>query len=42
MEIHVDKIEGIKEISATEFNVTQVNRIKKEYGSLRQESKAPT
>ena len=42
MEISVDKIGGISEISVAEFNVTQINRIKKEYGGLRQESKAPT
>lgn len=42
MEICVTKIDGITEIPLAEFNVTQINRIKKEYGGLRQESKAPT
>lgn len=42
MEIRIDPFAEIKEISASEFNVTQINRIKKEYGGLRQESKAPT
>lgn len=42
MEICVNEIEEITEISVSEFNVTQINRIKKEYGGLRQESKAPT
>lgn len=42
MEIRVNEIEEITEISVSEFNVTQINRIKKEYGGLRQESKAPT
>lgn len=42
MEIHVTKVDGIQEIPVAEFNVTQINRIKKEYGGLRQESKAPT
>lgn len=42
MEIRVNEIEEITEISVSEFNITQINRIKKEYGGLRQESKAPT
>jgi len=42
MEIHLNKIASIEEISLTKFNVTQINNIAKEYGGLRQESKAPT
>ena len=42
MEICVNEIDDIQEVSVTTFNVEQVNRIKKEYGGLRQESKAPT
>lgn len=42
MEIHLNEIAEISEISVTEFNVIQINNIKKEYGGLRQASKAPT
>jgi hypothetical protein len=42
MEICLDEIDGINEIPVAEFNVAQISRIKKEYGGLRQESKAPT
>lgn len=42
MEIRLDPGTQIEEISVTEFNVSQINRISKEFGGLRQESKAPT
>ena len=42
MEIRLVQLDEIKEMSAASFNVQQINRIKKEYGGLRQESKAPT
>lgn len=42
MEIRADMIIGIEEISVPDFNREQINHIKKEYGGLRQESKAPT
>lgn len=42
MEIRLDPGAEIQEISVDEFNVHNINRIKKEYGGLRQESKAPT
>ena len=42
MEIRINPGTHIEEIPVSEFNVSQVNRIKKEYGGLRQDSKAPT
>ena len=42
MEIQLTGDLEIEELSTQEFNVIQVNRIKKEHGGLRQESKAPT
>lgn len=42
MEISLSGDVQIAEISVSEYNVAQTNRIKKEYGGLRQESKAPT
>jgi hypothetical protein len=43
MEIRIDAPAEIEEISVKEFNVTEINRIKKvKGGGLRQESKTPT
>lgn len=43
MEIRIDDVAEIEEISVKEFNVTEINRIKKvKGGGLRQESKTPT
>lgn len=42
MEIRIDPGAEIEEIPVPVFNADQVNRIKKEYGGLRQDSKAPT
>lgn len=43
--MHLDLSKGkvsIKEVPNIQFNVSEINRIGKEYGSLRQDSKAPT
>lgn len=43
MEIQITKQTKIKEISVTEFNVAEINKIKKlKGGATRQKSKAPT
>lgn len=42
MEIPLNAIESITEISSNDFNVRSINSIKKEYGALRDISKAPT
>lgn len=43
MEIRIDDSTQIEEISVKEFNVAEINRIKKvKGGGLRQESKTPT
>lgn len=42
MEITLTRDFSIHEIPLSEYNLHQTNRIKKEYGGLRQESKAPT
>lgn len=43
MDIVIDgPISAIKEITTDEYNVGQINRIKKEYPKLRQKSKGPT
>jgi hypothetical protein len=42
MDIQIDDILSIEEISPAQFNVHNINTISKEYGGLRQESKAPT
>ena len=42
MEVCLNEIDDIQEMSVAAFDVAQVNRMKKEYGGLRQESKAPT
>ena len=42
MEIQITDQATIREISPDEFNVLQINRIKKEFGAFRQESKGPT
>jgi hypothetical protein len=42
MEIHVGADCSIEQIEAAEYNASQINRIKKEYGALRQKSKSPT
>lgn len=42
MEIRINGDPRIEEIPPQHFNVHQINRISKEYGGLRQESKAPT
>lgn len=42
MEICLDSIESIEEISQKEFDVLSINSIKEGYGALRSKSKAPT
>ena len=42
MEINVNDISQIKEISYKEFNVNAVNNTEEEYPGFRQKSKAPT
>ena len=42
MEIPLNDIESITEISSDDFNVRAINSIKKEHGALRDISKAPT
>ena len=42
MEIEIDSIESLKEISNQEFNVAEINSIKVLFGDIRDDSKAPT
>lgn len=42
MEIRINKDIEIEPISIDKYNVKQINKVKKEYGVLRQESKTPT
>ena len=42
MEVHVDDYATVTEVTHSEFNSHEINRIKKEYGALRQMSKGPT
>lgn len=42
MKINIDSIQNIKEIPNIEFNVSQINSIKKEYPVERTDSKTPT
>lgn len=42
MEICLESIESIEEISQKEFDVLNINSIKEGHGALRSKSKAPT
>ena len=41
-EFYLKDITEIEQVSQQEYNAHEINRIKKEYGALRQKSKAPS